>query len=245
VIVKHANPCGVGIGATIDEAYAKALAGDPVSAYGGVVVLNRPVGAALGKTLAAQFVELLFAPGVDEQALQELAAKPNLRVLVDGERRAFVSSERDLRRVLGGLLVQDRDGDGDPLDAMDVVCGDPDAATWDELLFAWTVAKHVTSNAIVIARGGQTLGIGAGQMSRVDAVRIAVDKARAAGHELDGAVLASDAFFPFADGPQVALEAGIRAFIQPGGSRRDAEVTAAVRDAGGTMVHTRRRHFRH
>ena len=169
--------------------------------------------------------------------LEELASKPKLRVLVDGERRAFVTNERDLRRVLGGLLVQDRDADGDPLDGMDVVCGDPDAAAWDDLLFAWTVAKHVTSNAIVIARGGQTLGIGAGQMSRVDAVRIAVDKARAAGHELEGAVLASDAFFPFADGPQVALAAGIRAIIQPGGSRRDAEVTAAVRDAGGTMVH--------
>jgi phosphoribosylaminoimidazolecarboxamide formyltransferase/IMP cyclohydrolase len=245
VIVKHANPCGVGVGATIDEAYAKALAGDPVSAYGGVVVLNQPVGAALGKTLAAQFVEVLFAPGYDEPALEELAGKPNLRVLVDGERRTFVTSERDVRRVLGGLLVQDRDAEGDPLDAMDVVCGDPDAAMWDELLFAWTVAKHVTSNAIVIARDRQTLGIGAGQMSRVDAVRIAVDKARAAGHSLDGAVLASDAFFPFADGPGVALEAGIRAFIQPGGSRRDAEVTAAVRDAGATMVHTGRRHFRH
>ncbi len=113
-----------------------------------------------------------------------------------------MTTERDLRRVFGGLLVQDRDADGDPLDAMDVVCGDPDAATWEDLLFAWTVAKHVTSNAIVIARGGQTLGIGAGQMSRVDATRIAVEKARELGHSLEGAVLASDAFFPFADGPQ-------------------------------------------
>jgi len=245
VIVKHANPCGVAVADTVEEAYEKALAADPVSAYGGVVVVNRPVGAALGKALAGQFVEVVFAPGYDEAALEELAAKEKARVLLDGERRAFVTSERDLRRVLGGLLVQDRDADGDPLDAMDVACGDPDPATWEELLFAWTVAKHVTSNAIVIARGGQTLGIGAGQMSRVDAVRLAVSKARELGHSLEGAVLASDAFFPFADGPQLALEAGVRAIIQPGGSRRDAEVLEAVRAAGAAMVLTGRRHFRH
>jgi phosphoribosylaminoimidazolecarboxamide formyltransferase / IMP cyclohydrolase len=244
VIVKHANPCGVALGATIDEAFEKALAADPVSAYGGVVVLNRPVGAALGKALSAQFVELLFAPGYAEAALRELEGKAT-RVLADGERRSFVTTERDLRRVFGGLLVQDRDADGDPLDAMDVACGDPDERTWEDLLFAWTVAKHVTSNAIVLARGGQTLGIGAGQMSRVDAVRIAVEKAREQGHSLDGAVLASDAFFPFADGPQIALEAGVRAIIQPGGSKRDAEVLDAVREAGAVMVATGRRHFRH
>jgi phosphoribosylaminoimidazolecarboxamide formyltransferase/IMP cyclohydrolase len=245
VIVKHGNPCGVGLAETIDEAYTKALAGDPVSAYGGVVVLNRPVGAALGKAIARQFVEVVFAPGYDDAALHELSARDKARVLVDGERRAFVTTERDLRRVLGGLLLQDRDADGDPLDAMDVACGDPDTATWEELLFAWTVAKHVTSNAIVLGRGGQTLGIGAGQMSRVDAVRIAVEKARQLGHSLEGAVLASDAFFPFADGPRLALEAGVAAIIQPGGSKRDAEVLAAVRDAGATMVLTSRRHFRH
>jgi phosphoribosylaminoimidazolecarboxamide formyltransferase/IMP cyclohydrolase len=245
VIVKHGNPCGVGLGDTLDDAYAKALGADPVSAYGGVVVFNRPVGAALGKALASQFVEVVFAPGYDDAALDELGAKEKARVLLDGERRAFVTSERDLRRVLGGLLVQDRDAEGDPLDAMDVACGDPDPATWDELLFAWTVAKHVTSNAIVIARGGQTLGIGAGQMSRIDAVRIAVEKARELGHSLEGAVLASDAFFPFADGPKLALEAGIRAIIQPGGSRRDADVLNAVREVGATMVLTGRRHFRH
>lgn len=245
VIVKHGNPCGVALGQTIDEAYAKALAADPMSAYGGVVVLNRPVGAALGKTLASQFIEVIHAPGFDEAALAELAEKDGTRVLVDGERRAFVTSERDLRRVLGGLLVQDRDADGDPLDSMDVACGDPDATTWDELLFAWSVVKHAASNAIVIARDRQTLGIGAGQMSRVDAVRIAIDKARETGHALEGAVLASDAFFPFADGPKLALEAGVRAIIQPGGSKRDAEVLDAVRDAGATMVLTGRRHFRH
>ena len=244
VIVKHANPCGVALGTTIDEAYDKALAADPVSAYGGVVVLNRPVGAELGKALAAQFVEVLFAPGYHQSALEALGEK-STRVLADGERRSFVTSERDLKRVFGGLLVQDRDADGDPLDAMDVVCGDPDASTWDDLLFAWTVAKHVTSNAIVVARGGQTLGIGAGQMSRVDATRIAVEKARELGHSLEGAVLASDAFFPFADGPQIALEAGVAAIIQPGGSKRDTEVLDAVREAGAVMVVTGRRHFRH
>jgi phosphoribosylaminoimidazolecarboxamide formyltransferase / IMP cyclohydrolase len=245
VIVKHGNPCGVALGQTIEEAYAKAVAADPMSAYGGVVVLNRPVSAALGKTLASQFIEVIHAPGFDESALEELAAKDGTRVLVDGERRAFVTSERDLRRVLGGLLVQDRDADGDPLDTMDVACGDPDATMWDDLLFAWSVVKHADSNAIVIARDRQTLGIGAGQVSRVDAVRIAIDKAREAGHSLEGAVLASDAFFPFADGPKLALEAGVGAIIQPGGSKRDAEVLDAVRQAGATMVLTGRRHFRH
>ena len=245
VIVKHANPCGVALGSTIHEAYAKALASDPVSAYGGVVVLNRPVGAELGKTLAGQFVEVLLAPGFDARALEALGEKEATRVLADGERRSFVTTERDLRRVIGGLLVQDRDADGDPLDSMDVVCGDPDATTWDDLLFAWTVVKHVTSNAVVLARDGQTLGIGAGQMSRVDATRIAVDKAREHGHSLEGAVLASDAFFPFADGPQLALDAGVRAIIQPGGSKRDPQVLDAVRQAGAVMVHTGRRHFRH
>ena len=245
VIVKHGNPCGFGLGESVDEAYAKALASDPVSAYGGVVVLNRAVGPALGKTLASQFVEVVFAPGYDEAALEELATTVRARVQVDGERRAFVTSERDFRRVLGGLLVQDRDAEGDPLDAMDVACGDPDPATWEELLFAWTVAKHVTSNAIVVTRGGQTLGIGAGQMSRVDAVRLALDRAREHGHSLEGAVLASDAFFPFADGPKLALEAGVRAIIQPGGSRRDPEVLDAVRAAGAALVLTGRRHFRH
>ncbi len=244
VIVKHGNPCGVAKAATIEEAYERARAADPVSAYGGVVVLDRPVSGALGGVLAEHFVEVLHAPGYEEEALSALAARET-RVLANNERRAFVSTERDLRRVLGGLLLQDRDADGDPLDGMDVVCGDPDERLWEELLFAWTVAKHVTSNAIVIARDGQTVGIGAGQPSRVDAVRLALDKARELGHPLEDAVLASDAFFPFADGPRLALEAGIRAIIQPGGSKRDAEVTDAVRSAGGTMVHTGRRHFRH
>jgi phosphoribosylaminoimidazolecarboxamide formyltransferase/IMP cyclohydrolase len=245
VIVKHANPCGVAVGASIDEAYECALAADPVSAYGGVVVLNRPVSAALGVRLADQFVEVLFAPGYDQTAVEALVQKPGTRILNDLERRAIEPGERDLKRVVGGLLVQDRDWDVADRQGMEVGCGSPGEAEWGDLLFAWRVCKHVSSNAIVIAKDLQTIGIGAGQMSRVDAVRIALEKARELGHSLDGAVLASDAFFPFSDGPVLALDAGVRAFIQPGGSKRDAEVISAVESAGAAMVFTGRRHFRH
>ena len=245
VIVKHANPCGVGVADTIEAAYERALAADPASAFGGVVVMTHPVSAALGERLAEHFVEVVFAPGYDAVAVEALVRKPAVRILNDLERRGFEPSEWDYKRVLGGVLVQERDGEPDSLDEMVVVCGTVDSSTWDDLLFAWTVVKHVTSNAIVIARGGQTLGIGAGQMSRVDAVRIAVDKAREHGHSLEGAVLASDAFFPFADGPQIALDAGVDTIIQPGGSKRDDEVIAAVTAAGAAMVMTGRRHFRH
>jgi phosphoribosylaminoimidazolecarboxamide formyltransferase/IMP cyclohydrolase len=245
VIVKHANPCGVAVAATIEKAYAHALAADPVSAYGGVVVLNRPVSSTLGISLAGQFIEVLYAPGYDEQALEVLVRKPSVRVLDDTERRTFTEAERDYRRVLGGLLVQDRDWDVAERDGMAVVCGEVSEEHWGDLLFAWRVVKHVTSNAIVLAKGLQTIGIGAGQMSRVDAVRIAVEKARELGHDPSGAVLASDAFFPFPDGPQLALDARIGAIIQPGGSKRDAEVVEAVQSAGAAMVFTHRRHFRH
>jgi phosphoribosylaminoimidazolecarboxamide formyltransferase / IMP cyclohydrolase len=245
VIVKHANPCGVAIAATPEEAYERALAADPVSAYGGVVVLNRAVSAELGARLAEQFVEVLFAPGYDDSALEALRAKPGTRILDDRERRRGSRTERDVKRVLGGLLVQDRDWELEDRDGMEVVCGSPSEAVWGDLLFAWRVCRHVTSNAIVIARELQTIGVGAGQMSRVDSVRIAVDKARELGHRADGAVLASDAFFPFADGPRLALEAGVTAIIQPGGSKRDDEVIEAVSSAGATMVFTHRRHFRH
>ncbi len=170
VIVKHANPCGVGVAETIEEAYAKAISADPVSAFGGVVVLNRPVSATLGERVAEQFVEVLFAPGYDAVAVEALVQKPSIRILNDMERRAFDPSEWDLKRVMGGMLVQERDVEPDPLDEMEVVCGEVETPVWDDLLFAWTVVKHTLSNAIVIARGGQTLGIGAGQMSRVDAV---------------------------------------------------------------------------
>ena len=245
VIVKHANPCGVGVAETAEEAYAKALAADPISAYGGVVVLNRAVGTTLANALAKQFVEVLFAPAYEAPALETLEARPSLRILEHAEQRSLDEGERDYRRVLGGLLVQDRDVATASRSEMDVVCGELSETQWGDLLFAWTVVKHVASNAIVLAREGQTLGIGAGQMSRVDSVRIAVEKARELGHSLEGAVLASDAFFPFADGPQLALDAGVVALIQPGGSKRDAEVIDAVSAAGAAMVFTGRRHFRH
>ena len=244
-IVKHANPCGVSVAGSIEHAYERALAGDPVSAYGGVVVLNRPVSEELAGLLVRQFVEVLFAPGYEDGALETLAQKPAMRILVDRERRRDAAGERDFKRVLGGLLVQDRDWDIEDRAGMEIVCGSPTEALWGDLLFAWRVCKHVTSNAIVLARELQTLGIGAGQMSRVDSVRIALEKAREHGHALEGAVLASDAFFPFADGPELALGAGVAAFIQPGGSKRDEEVIAAVEQAGATMVFTHRRHFRH
>ena len=216
-----------------------------MSAYGGVVVLNRPVSATLGGRLAEQFVEVLFAPGFDAVAVEALVRKPNVRILNDMERRVAPLPERHLKRVLGGLLVQDRDSDVADRSAMEVVCGELDEDKWGDLLFAWRIVKHVTSNAIVVARGLQTIGIGAGQMSRVDSVRIALEKAQQHGHELAGAVLASDAFFPFPDGPQLALDAGIAAIVQPGGSKRDDEVRAAVEAAGAAMVFTGRRHFRH
>jgi phosphoribosylaminoimidazolecarboxamide formyltransferase/IMP cyclohydrolase len=245
VIVKHANPCGVAVAATIDEAYRKAYAADPISAYGGVVVLNRAVSATLGISLAQQFIEVLFAPGFDEQAVEVLARKPALRVLNDTERRTIAETERDLRRVLGGLLVQDRDWDVAERDGMEVVCGDLTEGQWGDLLFAWRVVKHVTSNAIVIAKDLQTIGVGAGQMSRVDAVRTALENAAERGHDVRGAVLASDAFFPFADGPQLALDAGVSAIIEPGGSKRDDEVIQAVEKSMAALVFTHRRHFRH
>ena len=245
VIVKHANPCGVAVGASIEEAYEAALAADPVSAYGGVVVLNRAVTAALGERLAEQFVEVLFAPGYDEVAMEALARKKSIRILNDLERRSPEASERDYKRVLGGLLVQDRDWDVADREGMEVAAGRPGEAQWGDLLFAWRVCKHVASNAIVLAKDLRTIGIGAGQMSRVDAVRIAIEKATEHGHSLAGASLASDAFFPFPDGPQLALEAGVTAVIQPGGSKRDEEVLAAVESAGAAMIFTGRRHFRH
>ena len=244
VIVKHANPCGVAVAASIEDAYARALAADPISAYGGVVVLNQPVTAELGELLRDQFVEVLFAPGYDERAPEILNGR-SMRILNDTERRAMVETERDYKRVLGGLLVQDRDWDVPDREVMDVVCGEVSSETWLDLAFACRVVKHVTSNAIVLARRGLTIGIGAGQMSRVDAVRIAVEKAHALGHEPEGAVLASDAFFPFADGPQLALDAGVMAIVQPGGSKRDDEVIEAVSAAGAAMVFTGRRQFRH
>jgi phosphoribosylaminoimidazolecarboxamide formyltransferase/IMP cyclohydrolase len=245
VIVKHANPCGVAVAATIEEAYDRALASDPVSAFGMVCAVNRPVTAGLGEALAERFIDVLFAPDYDAAALEALQRKEAIRILRDRERRGFARGERDLKRVLGGVLVQDRDWDVDDREGMEAACGEISEEMWGDLVFAWRVCKHVGSNAIVIAKNLATIGIGGGQTSRVDAVKLALDKAREHGHDLQGAVLASDAFFPFADGPQVALDAGVGAIIQPGGSRRDDEVTEAVRAAGAAMVLTGRRHFRH
>jgi phosphoribosylaminoimidazolecarboxamide formyltransferase/IMP cyclohydrolase len=245
VIVKHGNPCGAAVAASIEDAFDRALASDPQSAFGMVCVLNRRVSGALGERLAERFVDVVLAPGYEPQALELLAGKPSTRVLDDRERRGFDPGERDLKRVLGGVLVQDRDWDVEDRAGMELACGSPSEALWGDLLFAWRVCKHVRSNAIVIAKDLMTIGVGAGQQSRVDAVRIALDKARAHGHDPAGSVLASDAFFPFADGPQLALDAGVAAIVQPGGSKRDAEVIAAAEAAGAAMVLTHRRHFRH
>jgi phosphoribosylaminoimidazolecarboxamide formyltransferase / IMP cyclohydrolase len=246
VIVKHANPCGVGIAAELVDAYAKAYSADPVSAYGGVVAVNRRVDPPLAQRLAEQFVEVLIAPEYTADAAEILQQKPGTRILEDRERRRTPPGERHYRRVQGGLLAQDTDAEVDDRAGMEVVAGQaPDEAGWGDLLFAWRVCKHVLSNAIVVATGLQTIGIGAGQMSRVDAVRIALEKAVEHGHSLEGAALASDAFFPFPDGPRLALEAGVRTIVQPGGSKRDEDVIAAVEAAGAAMVFAGRRHFRH
>jgi phosphoribosylaminoimidazolecarboxamide formyltransferase/IMP cyclohydrolase len=245
-IIKHNNPCGAAVGATIEEAFDKALATDPQSAFGGVFCFNRPVDRALAEKLNAMFVEAVFAPGYDEDALPVLEQKPNVRLLENQERRSIPVHEHDIKRVRGGILVQDRDTGMEERELMSVATErKPSEEEWGELLFAMRVCKHVRSNAIVLSRGLGTAGIGAGQMSRVDSVRLAVEKAAAAGQSLDGAVLASDAFFPFADGPQVAIDAGVRAIIQPGGSQRDPEVVEACDAAGVAMVFTARRHFRH
>jgi phosphoribosylaminoimidazolecarboxamide formyltransferase/IMP cyclohydrolase len=246
VIVKHASPCGVAVAARIEEAYENALASDPVSAYGGIVALNRKVSSELAARLAEQFVEVLIAPEYEDEAIPTLGRKEALRILRDRERRGASPGDRDFRRVLGGFLVQDTDAEVDDREGMIVVTeSHPDEVGWGDLLFAWRVAKHVPSNAIVIARDLRTIGIGGGQTSRVDAVRLALEKAAAYGHDLAGAVLASDAFFPFPDGPQLALDAGIGTIVQPGGSKRDADVVAAVEAAGAVMAFASRRHFRH
>ena len=245
-IIKHNNPCGAAVGAGVNEAFDKALATDPQSAFGGVFCFNRRVDRALAEKLAGMFVEAVFAPGYDDDALELLQEKPNVRLLENQERRTIPVTEHDVKRVRGGILVQDRDTGMEDREAMQVATTrKPTEEEWGELLFGMRVCKHVRSNAIVLTGGLGTLGVGAGQMSRVDSVRIAIDKARAAGLSLDGAAMASDAFFPFPDGPQAAIEAGVRAIIQPGGSQRDHEVVEACDAAGVAMVFTARRHFRH
>ena len=244
VIIKHANPCGVAVGRTVLEAYERAFACDPVSAFGGIIAVNRRVDRATAEAIAGQFVEVLIAPDYDDAALEVLAERPNARVLQDEERRVPLTGDPAIRQVLGGLLVQDRDLDSEDRSEMQVVSTrQPTEAEWSEMLFAWRVCKHVSSNAIVLARDLATVGIGAGQMSRVDSVRLAVEKSRL--DSLRGAALASDAFFPFADGPELAIAAGIESIIQPGGSRNDPSVVEAADAAGIVMVFTSRRHFRH
>jgi phosphoribosylaminoimidazolecarboxamide formyltransferase/IMP cyclohydrolase len=250
VIVKHNNPCGVAEADEIGSAYEAAFACDPMSAFGGVIALNRQVDEPLAKRLNEQFIEALIAPAYEQRALDVLQHKESIRILEDTERRTH-QIEPDIKRVRGGILVQDPDGTPEPRELMEVVTKtEPTEAQWTDLLFAWRVVRHVKSNAIVLARDRATLGIGAGQMSRVDSVRLAIEKAKEArGPDaeplLGGSVVASDAFFPFADGPQAAIDIGATAVIQPGGSKRDAEVIEACDAAGVAMVFTKRRHFRH
>jgi phosphoribosylaminoimidazolecarboxamide formyltransferase/IMP cyclohydrolase len=255
VIVKHANPCGVALGADAAEAYAKAFQTDPTSAFGGIIAFNRELDAPAAERVARQFAEVVIAPRFTPEALQVFAAKANLRLLeiaLDGVQRDGASAwqrgrnAHDVKRVGSGLLVQSADNHELDRAALKVVTRRaPSAAQLDDLLFAWTVAKYVKSNAIVFCAGGTTLGVGAGQMSRVDSARIASIKAANAGLSLQGSVVASDAFFPFRDGLDVVVDAGAACVVQPGGSGRDDEVIAAADERGIAMVVTGVRHFRH
>jgi phosphoribosylaminoimidazolecarboxamide formyltransferase/IMP cyclohydrolase len=241
-IIKHNNPCGVATAASLLEAYRRARDTDPVSAYGGIVAVNRPVDGELARELSETFLECVIAPSYEPEALGALGAKKNLRLLA-GAVATEAAGALEIRSVAGGFLVQERDrATAAAADAKVVSKRAPTPDEIADLDFAWRVCKHVKSNAIVFAAGGRTLGIGAGQMSRVDSVRIAVSKARA---PLAGSVVASDAFFPFADGVEEAAKAGARAVIQPGGSVRDAEAVAAADEHGMVMVLTGERHFRH
>ena len=246
VIVKHANPCGVAVATDVHEAYRRAYATDPTSAFGGIIAFNRPLDAATAADiLARQFVEVVIAPTIDAVALALFAKKPNVRVLECGEWGDDVP-RLDIKRIVGGMLVQDADSDALDVDDLKIVSARaPGDDELRDLLFAWKVAMAVKSNAIVYARERQTVGIGAGQMSRVVSAKIAALKAEEAGLVVAGAVMASDAFFPFRDGIDAAAQAGIAAVIQPGGSMRDAEVIAAANEHGMAMVFTGRRHFRH
>ena len=249
-IIKHANPCGVATGATLLEAYEKALACDPVSAFGGVIAVNRKLDPEAARKIVEIFTEVIIAPEVDDEAAAIIASKKNLRLLVAGSLPDPRAPTLTVRSVAGGLLVQDRDNGVLDVTTLKVVTKrTPTATELADLAFAWRVAKHVKSNAIVYAKGGCTAGVGAGQMSRVDSSRVAAQKAQdAAGTGTPatvGSVVASDAFFPFADGLLAAVAAGATAVIQPGGSMRDADVIAAADEAGVAMVFTGMRHFRH
>ena len=242
-IIKHTTPCGLAVGASARDAYEKALACDPTSAFGSVIAFTAPVDDEAAEQIAKLFVECIVAPAFSEHAVEILGRKKNLRILEGSaapDPRAL-----DLKRVRGGLLVQDRQPPATDESWTVVSARQPTAAELADLRFAWRAVRSVKSNAIVLARGGMTLGIGAGQMSRVDSSFLAAHKARQAGHALEGVVLGSDAFFPFRDGIDQAAEAGVRAIVQPGGSVRDAEVVAAVDERGMAMVFTGQRLFRH
>jgi phosphoribosylaminoimidazolecarboxamide formyltransferase/IMP cyclohydrolase len=242
-IIKHNNPCGCALAENLAAAYDKAFECDPVSAFGSVIAVNRTVDVALADRLKELFVEVLFAPGYDEDALEILTRKPDIRILRTGERRQMNPGEFDYKRVIGGILVQDKDSEVEERDEMTVATKrHPSEREWGDLIFAFRVAKHVKSNAIVLARDLATLGVGAGQMSRVDATRIAIEKARS---DLEGAVVGSDAFFPFPDAVELAIEQGVTAFMQPGGSKGDAPAVEACDKHDAAMVFTGRRHFLH
>ncbi len=251
VVIKHNNPCGAAVGATLEEAFRKAYEGDPLSAYGGVLAFNRPMDAATAQQVTEpnRFIECVIAPGFEEAALETLTTRPTWKKSVRLLRTAALADDAararslDYRRVDGGLLVQSRDLPADDFAAMKVVTKrSPSAAELTDLRFAWRACKHVKSNAIVLARGGMVVGVGAGQMSRVDSVQIAVRKA---GPRSQGAVLASDAFFPFRDNVDEAARAGVTAIVQPGGSMRDQDSIQACDEHGLAMVLTGVRHFRH
>jgi phosphoribosylaminoimidazolecarboxamide formyltransferase/IMP cyclohydrolase len=246
VIVKHANPCGVAVAATVREAYDLAFRTDPTSAFGGIIAFNRPLDGETARIIVErQFVEVIVAPAVEPEAREACARKENVRLLATGGLTPS-NSRLEFRSLNGGLLVQGRDLGMVTREELKVVTKRaPSPAELDDLQFAWQVCKYVKSNAIVFAKGGMTVGIGAGQMSRVVSTRIAAMKARDEGLEPRGSVMASDAFFPFRDGLDAAAEHGITAVIQPGGSKRDAEVIAAADEHGIAMVFTGMRHFRH
>ena len=253
MVIKHTNPCGVALGATIAEAYVRAREADPLSAFGGIVGLNRTLDVETARALTSTFIEAVIAPGLDDEAKAILATKANLRVATtDFARLATLDSslKRELRSFLGGTLMQERDTvteahDPWPHDEMPKVATRraPTPDEWQALRFAWRVCGHVKSNAVIFTGADRTISVGAGQMSRVDAVKVAVMKAPAG--SLAGSVAASDAFFPFRDGLDAVADAGATAVVQPGGSMRDAEVIAAADERGLAMVFTGRRHFRH
>jgi phosphoribosylaminoimidazolecarboxamide formyltransferase/IMP cyclohydrolase len=243
VIIKHTNPCGAAIGVDLIEAYDRAWSCDPVSAFGGIVAMNRKVDGATARKLASVFLEAVIAPGFESEAREALAAKKNMRVMDMETTGIHKVTGYDLRRVMGGMLVQEWDLAVLERDKCEVrTKREPTDDEWRALLFAWTVVKHVKSNAIIFTNATQTVGVGAGQMSRVDSVRLAAVKAQL---PLKGTVVASDAFFPFRDGVDAIAQAGSTAVIQPGGSIKDEEVVAAADEHDLAMVFTGLRHFRH